>query len=320
MLTDNFGRPVKSMRIQVNTSCNLKCFFCHMEGTPVQMQKISPEQIEMAVMTASRHGVNRIKFTGGEPLMRKDIVEIVERTRKHITGDISMTTNGFLLPAYANKLRKAGLDRINISMHSIDPDGFRFITGTDGLDKVQSGISAARKEGFSPIKVNFVVLKGINVGQIERMIEFCAENNAVLQLIEYETTRGNEESENYVKYHEDLRYLQEDFEERSVSRKYNDLHDRPRYTIPTRHGYVDVELVMPMRNWHFCNNCTRIRLTSTGELKACLMRSDLKVDVSRILESSDYQALDDSFISAVKMREPYWREEDEDQRSLLCQD
>ena len=148
MLVDDFGRPVKSMRIQVNTTCNFSCFFCHMEGTPVNSSEMKAEEIERVVEIARDLGINKIKFTGGEPLMRNDIIDIVARTRKHIYGDISMTTNGVLLRKKASDLRSAGLNRINISMHSIDREGFKFITGVDALDKVRDGITAAKEAGF----------------------------------------------------------------------------------------------------------------------------------------------------------------------------
>ncbi len=311
MLADNFGRPIKSMRIQVNTACNLKCFFCHMEGTPVHMDAMLPQEIEAVVRTASGYGVNKIKFTGGEPLMRRDMAEIVARTRKHISGDISMTTNGFFLPKYARELRNAGLDRVNISMHSIESEGFRFITGTDGLSKVRSAIASAKDAGFHPIKINFVVLKGVNEDQIESMLEFCAENGVTLQLIEFETTREGLESEQYQKYHRDISYLVEEFSVRSDGIRYNDIHLRPRFNVETAKGRTEVELVMPMKNWRFCNNCTRMRLTSEGRLKSCLMRSDLDVDISEFSRKGKELDLSRAFVRAVKMREPYWKIEDE---------
>ena len=121
-----------------------------MEGTGVHSEKMTPGEIERIVEIGHNMGVNSIKFTGGEPLMRNDIVDIVRRTRKHITGDISMTTNGFMLPVYAEKLREAGLDRINISFHSLERESFQFITGTDSMDKV---IDAFIQSGYSKILV-----------------------------------------------------------------------------------------------------------------------------------------------------------------------
>ncbi|MEM0127440.1 MAG: radical SAM protein, partial [Thermoplasmatales archaeon] len=136
MIYDRFGRPLNSLRIQLNASCNFKCFFCHMEGTEENGSTLSPEMIERVVKIGAANGVNRVKFTGGEPLLRKDLEEIIRRTRNHISGDISLTTNAFFLKERARSLKEAGLDRINISMHSISRDKFVEITGVDALERV----------------------------------------------------------------------------------------------------------------------------------------------------------------------------------------
>ncbi len=311
MLVDDFGRPVKSMRIQVNTTCNFHCFFCHMEGTEVNSSEMKATEIERVVEIAAKWGVNKIKFTGGEPLMRRDIVEIVARVRRHISGDISLTTNGVLLVNKAAELKKAGLNRINISMHSIERDGFQFITGVDALDRVEEGIKAARDAGLGPIKINFVVLKNINVHLIGRMIDFAAENDAILQLIEYETTKEAEDSEDYQRYHYSLEPLERKIADQALGEERNELHNRERYTIRNRGKPVSIEFVKPMHNTDFCNNCTRIRLTSTGRLKPCLMRSDNLTDIiHEIRKENRESSLDDIFRTAVKRREPYWRETD----------
>ena len=309
---DSYGRPVTSMRIQVNTTCNFKCFFCHMEGTGVHSEMLSPEEIERVVEVAARHGVNKIKFTGGEPTLRHDILDIIKRTRKHISGNISMTTNGIMLPALAQKLKEAGLDRVNISMHSIDREGFQFITGVDALDKVVKGIRAAKSAGFDPIKLNFVVLKDVNIDQIPRMIELSSNEGVILQLIEFETVRENENSEEYLKYHVSLEGIEVYLKANAERIEYNSLHLRPRYTINLNGKKAVVELVKPMHNYEFCKHCTRIRLTSTGALKPCLMRDDNYTDIiSGIRSDSGNDLLDDIFRKAVMKREPYWKEEDE---------
>lgn len=311
MLTDNFGRPVKSMRIQVNTTCNFKCFFCHMEGTGMDSSTLTPREIERVVEIASKWGVDRIKFTGGEPLLRPDIVEIVERTRKHVRGNISMTTNGYMLPEYAKSLKEAGLDRVNISLHSLDRDTFEFITGTDSIDKVREGIKAARDARLDPIKINFVVLKGVNVDQVPRMITLSAEENVTVQFIEFETNRENENSEEFMKYHYDLNVIERKLKKRAIRIEHNDLHNRPIYTVREGDGTSRIEFVKPMHNYDFCNNCTRIRLTSTGFLKPCLMRGDNYQNIiSSIRKGGPEESLDEIYKKALLSREPYWKLED----------
>ncbi|MCL4341616.1 MAG: GTP 3',8-cyclase MoaA [Candidatus Thermoplasmatota archaeon] len=318
MITDNYGRPVTSMRIQVNTTCNFKCFFCHMEGTGVHSEKMTPDEIERIVEIGHKMGVNKIKFTGGEPLLRNDIVDIVKRTRKHIDGDISMTTNGFMLPVYAEKLKAAGLDRINISFHSLEREGFQFITGTDSMDKVIEGVKAAKKAHFDPIKLNFVVLKGVNEDQVQRLVNLSAILGVRVQFIEYETTKENIDSEDFQRYHVDLDPIEHEISKSAVEIKHNVLHNRPRYIVQTEDGYADVEFVKPMMNSDFCNHCTRIRVTSTGLLKPCLMRSDNYTDILReVRNGNSEEKLTNIYVKAVRSREPYWKENYENSGKVL---
>ncbi len=283
-----------------------------MEGTGINSASMSPQEIERAIEIAAKWGVNKVKFTGGEPTLRNDIVEIVERTRKHISGNISMTTNGVMLPKLAQRLKEAGLDRVNISMHSIDREGFQFITGTDFLDKVVLGIRAAKRAGLYPIKINFVVLKGINVDQVPKMIELSAKEGIILQLIEFETTKEGENSEEYLAYHIPLDAIEEEVAKSASRLERNELHNRPKYTLQTDDGTAEVEFVKPMRNAEFCSHCTRMRLTSTGMLKTCLMRDDNYTNlISSIRKKKSEDELDEIYISAVKKREPYWKQEDE---------
>jgi cyclic pyranopterin phosphate synthase len=308
MLYDYFGRPLNSLRIQVNATCNFKCFFCHMEGTDENAATLTPEEIERVVAVAAENGVNRIKFTGGEPLLRKDLEEIIGRTRKHVDGDISLTTNAYFLKQRARGLRDAGLNRINISMHSIEQDKFVDITRVDAIDVVEEGIDAAIGVGLSPVKVNFVVLKGINDNQIDAMIDFTARKGAILQLIEYETDREGEMGQNYRKYHYDLRIIEKKLMPTTESVEYNTLHNRKRVKVVTPDGRRGiVEFVRPQRNADFCNHCTRLRVTSKGEFQTCLNRKDQLFS----FKGKDNVGIFDSFRNAVAARVPYWREADE---------
>jgi cyclic pyranopterin phosphate synthase len=309
MLYDSYGRPVNSLRIQLNATCNFGCFFCHMEGTEENTMTLSPEEIERVVAIAANNGVNRIKFTGGEPLLRKDLGEIIRRTRRHISGDISLTTNAFYLKPRARELREAGLNRINISMHSMEKDKFIKITKVDALETVEEGIDAAVLAGLSPIKINFVVLKGINEQEVDSMVEFASRKGAILQLIEYETDRKGELSDSYRKYHYDLREIENRLIGAAKKVEYNSLHNRKRIYLPVDHGKMGiVEFVMPQRNSDFCNHCTRLRITSRGEFQTCLNRDDQMFS----FKGKDDEGIFDSFRNAVHARVPYWREIDED--------
>ncbi|MEM0141378.1 MAG: GTP 3',8-cyclase MoaA [Thermoplasmatales archaeon] len=308
MIYDRFGRPLNSLRIQLNASCNFKCFFCHMEGTEENGATLSPEMIERVVKVGAANGVNRVKFTGGEPLLRKDLEEIIHRTRKHIDGDISLTTNAFFLKERARQLKEVGLNRINISMHSIDKEKFIDITGVDALERVKDGIEAALSAGLQPVKVNFVVLKGLNDDQVDDMINFCADEGATLQLIEYETDRKGEESPTYKKYHYDLRPLENRFSRIAQGIEVNPLHNRKRFQIRTDNGKIcKVEIVRPQRNADFCNHCTRLRVTSKGEFQTCLNRRDQLFEFKNLGD----EGIENAFKEAVYARVPYWREVDE---------
>ncbi|BAB60222.1 molybdenum cofactor biosynthesis protein moaA [Thermoplasma volcanium GSS1] len=308
VLTDLYGRPVLSLRIQLNTTCNFNCFFCHMEGTEISGEALKPEEIERVVKIAHKFGVNKIKLTGGEPTLRRDLIDIVKRIRKYITGNISMTTNGVMLPILAYELKKAGLDRVNISMHAFDEDTFQAITGVNSRDRIIKAIDAANEAGLTPVKINFVVLRDLNVDQIPDMIELAAEKHAILQLIEYETTREGESSKEYLKYHMPLDSLEKEIADKALSIERNELHNRPRYIIRTQAGEVKVEFVKPQRNPDFCAHCTRLRITSEGEFKTCLMRSDTNVKFKGI---NDEKTISELFRQAVLRREPYWRPGDE---------
>ncbi len=319
MLEDSFARPVTSLRVQVNTTCNFKCFFCHMEGTGIQANQMSADEILRIIRVASRLGVNKVKFTGGEPTLRSDIVEIVRNTRSLVSGEISMTTNGTRLKTLAPQLKAAGLDRINISMHSIDPSGFEFITGVDALDNVVEGIKAAQEAGLNPVKVNFVALHGINEDQIWKMIENSAEHNYTLQIIEYEVPRELENSEEYTKYHYPLEPLELELNKMAKKVEHNSLHDRPLFFIPVSGKTAKIEIVRPMHNYHFCDNCTRMRVTSLGELKPCLMRSDNYTSAFGPSRKKATDAdIETAFVTATSKREPYWRKEEVNESQVLC--
>jgi cyclic pyranopterin phosphate synthase len=278
-----------------------------MEGTERSMQYMTPEQIENVVEVAASHGVNSIKFTGGEPLLREDILEIVRRVRKHITGNISLTTNGVELPKLADGLKNAGLDRVNISMHAIDEYNFHFITDTkkNFLPIVKNGIEAAKEAGLGPIKINFVLMKNVNENQVDGMIKFCAENNCILQLIEFEANIDKEHSEEYVKYHVSLEPIEKRIQKQAISVEHNPLHNRERYNVKTGNGMVKIEFVKPMHNVDFCKHCTRLRLTADGRFKTCLLRENDYFDIKDILGNGE--EIDNVYREAVKARVPYWR-------------
>ncbi len=308
-MKDRFGRPVKSIRVSVTENCNLRCFYCHREGEwHRHITEMSPEEIERILRIARELDIRKVKFTGGEPLIRDDIVEIIERAAPLMDKDVSITTNGTLLPKYAEDLKRAGANRVNISLDTLKKDRYKRITGLDMLDKVIEGIYAAVNAGLNPVKLNMVLLRGINEDEIEDMIRFSADTGTILQVIELEAPVEKEQMEFFQKYHVNPKFLEENLEKIAEEIEYNELHRRRRYIFNVDGKRAEVEIVRPMHNSEFCMHCTRIRLTSDGKLKPCLLRDDNLVDIlTPMRNGADDKTLKDLFIEAIMRREPYWK-------------
>ena len=304
MLKDPYGRPLESIRISVTQRCNLNCFYCHREGEDYQQKgEMTPEEIQKIVAIAASFGLGKVKLTGGEPLLRKDILDIV--TKIHETPgikEVSMTTNGTLLSEYAYSLKKAGLARVNVSLDTLIAEKFRQITGVDNLKAVILGIEKAKDAGLHPVKVNMVLLKGLNEHEVSEMIDFAKKNDVILQIIELETPV---ESEWYRRYHASLDAVEHLLEGMAESISIRKMHHRKKYHLK---GGGEVEIVKPMHNTEFCSHCNRIRVTSDGKLKPCLFRNDNLVDIlGPIRRGASQETLKKLFLEAVKRREPYFK-------------
>jgi cyclic pyranopterin phosphate synthase len=302
-IRDTYNRPINSLRISLTQRCNLKCFFCHQEGEHGSGEELSTDEIVQVAKIASELGIKKVKLTGGEPLIRRDIVEIVKQISP-LVKEVSMTTNATLLKDKACILRKAGLKRVNISLHTLDPETFHKITGRNYENEVTKGIESAIKCGLNPVKINMVVMKGINSDEIPNMINYSREAGAVLQLIEFQ------ELENGAKYYDDFHFDLESVEEtlKGKSEKIitRELHHRKVYFL--KDG-AQVEVVRPMHNSEFCAYCTRLRLTSDGKIKACLMRDDNLVPlVELIRDGASLDSQVEAFKEAISRRKPYWSE------------
>ncbi len=309
-MKDRFGRPVNSIRVSVTEDCNLRCFYCHREGEWHRHTKeMSPEEIERILRIARKLDIRKVKFTGGEPLVREDIVEIVERAAKIMDRDVSLTTNGTLLKKYAAQLKQAGLMRVNISFDTMSEEKYERITGLPYLPNVIEGIREAVKF-FYPVKLNMVLLRGINDDEIEDMIRFSAETGVILQIIELEAPVEKEQTGFFRKYHLNPKFIEEHLEKIAEKIEYNELHRRRRYIFNFSGKRAEVEIVRPMHNSEFCMNCTRIRLTSDGKLKPCLLRDDNLVDIlTPMREGAGDDELLELFKEAIMKREPYWKPE-----------
>lgn len=305
MLVDNYGRTIEGIRISLTQRCNFNCFFCHREGeTNSYNREMQLDDISRIVKVAYDLGIRKIKLTGGEPLLRRDIIEIVSSiSRIGPLEDLAITTNGFFLDEFAYQLKNAGLMRVNISLPSLKPEVFKYITGLNCLDKVLAGITATLDAGLTPVKLNMVLLKGVNEGEIWDMVEFSSRVGTVLQIIELEPI--NMSRLLYENLHVDLSPIEEALKRKAVRIYIRGMHNRRRYVMSNG---VEVEVVKPMHNSLFCANCTRIRITSDGFIKPCLMRSDNHIDILTPLRAhASDKELAELFIKAVSLREPFFK-------------
>lgn len=264
------------------------------------VEAMTAEEIISLVRIAVKLGVSKVKLTGGEPLMRKDILEIVRGIAKlNGLAEISMTTNGTMLASIAKELYANGLKRVNINLPTLDEGIYHKLTGGK-LEGVLKGVEMAVKVGLHPVKLNMIVLRGVNEHIVSEMIEFARETGAILQLIELEKVNVNDSY--YLSNHVSLDKYEQALKQKALKvevRQY--MQNRRVYHLPC----VVVETVHPTENTEFCTHCTRLRLTSDGKLKPCLMRNDNLVDVLTPLRNgASEEELIELFKLANERREP----------------
>ncbi len=305
-LVDDYDREIRSLRFSLTSRCTLNCIYCHHEGDSREkkgQKEISAELvIAIARVASAQFGIRKIKITGGEPLMRNDLAEIVEGMRAY-ENDISVTTNGVFLQKYAADLVNAGLDRVNVSLDSLKEERYDFITRTkNNLPQVIEGIYSAIDAGLTPIKLNMVVLKGLNddeLGDMMRFVGACNKrgkgNAVILQPIELIPSCNSPLSQ----YRADFGKVEDELQSKASAIKTRRLQRRKKYIVDG----VEVEVVHPVDNTEFCANCSRLRITSDGMLKACLLRDDNLVPVER----ADDEYIRNQLMVAMKRREPYFR-------------
>ncbi|WP_067074048.1 GTP 3',8-cyclase MoaA [Methanoculleus horonobensis] len=290
VLKDPYNRTVTNLRISLTQRCNLRCIYCHAEGEVSPEEQMSAEDIAELMQVGAQFGIRSIKFTGGEPLLRRDLVDIIRSVPPGVES--SLTTNGTLLAEMAADLKEAGLARVNVSLDTLRPDRYREITGKDRLADVLKGIDAAIEAGLTPVKLNMVLLDGINEDELDDFMAFVrSKRDVILQVIELMEF-------NECKFHGDVDGVEQDLNDRAKRVVTRRMHHRKKYCLDG----AEVEVVRPLHNTEFCAFCNRLRVTSDGKLKPCLLRSDNLIDI----RGKHGKELEDAFREAVGRRKPFF--------------
>lgn len=306
-MKDKCNREIKHIRFSITSKCDYNCIYCDQEGFIPKTSELTVDEItKLCKILAEILNVTRIKFTGGEPLCREEIVHIIKNVSDlHLYKDISMTTNGLLLYEKAEDLNNAGLNRINVSLGSLKPDVYKKIYGSDSLRKVLKGLKKAKEVGFNPIKLNFVLMKGLNDTELETMLEFCGKNGYILQLIELhevsDTIGGN--GEFYKKYYLDIKPIIKELEEKAINTTIRgSMQNRKVFTLPNS---AIVETIAP--GHEFCMGCTKLRVGCDGNLFGCLYRSDLGKNIKEAIRNHHSLSKYEQIVKQViDSREPYY--------------
>lgn len=273
LLKDSYGRAIRDLRVSVTDRCNFRCFYCLPHGEPPaapREQMLTYEEIARAVEIFASLGIEKVRLTGGEPMLRRDIETLVSKiSRVEGVRDLALTTNGFNLAERAAGLKAAGLERITISLDSLKRERFREMTGADALEAVLEGVRAARRVGLTPVKVNSVIIRGHNEEETAELAAFAREHDLVMRFIEYmPLDSGHDWSREKVVSGAEIRArIEERFPLEAVA--------APRGSeTSARFRFADkapgeVGIIAPVTE-PFCGACSRIRLTADGQIRTCL--------------------------------------------------
>ena len=269
-LIDRFGRHIDYLRLSLTDRCDLRCSYCMPKGFRDFEEPehwLTFDELERLIGIFARIGVGRVRITGGEPLLRRNLPELAGRLSA-LPGlrDLSLSTNATQLDRHADALKQAGISRINVSLDSLKAERFAKICGRDSYSKVMSGLLAAKSAGFAPIKINMVAMKGENDDEIDNMVEFCHEHGFILRLIEAMPMGDTGRNTQYL----DLQSIAD-----RLKHKYGLIeHSTPLGAGPARYlgsadGQFNVGFITPISQ-HFCATCNRVRLSVDGTLYMCL--------------------------------------------------
>lgn len=298
-LIDRHGRSIRYLRVSVTDRCDLRCRYCMAETMTFlpRAELLALEEIALIAERFIARGITKIRLTGGEPLVRRDSLDLVRRLGRHVgrgLDELTLTTNGTRLSEHAGALADAGVRRINVSLDSRDPGTFRHITRHGDLARVLDGIAAARKAGLT-VKINMVALKGLNEAEIAPMLEWAGAGGMDLTLIE--TMPLGRIDEDRADRFLPLTQVFDD-----LSRRFTLTPDPHASGGPARYWRVAetgarLGLISPLTH-NFCDSCNRVRLTTEGKLFTCLGHDD-QVDLKAAIRSGGLAAVDDAIDAAL---------------------
>jgi cyclic pyranopterin phosphate synthase len=305
-LKDSYGRPIRDLRVSVTDRCNFRCFYCLPHGEPPiapKEQMLSYEEMEYVCDIFVSLGIEKIRLTGGEPLLRRDIETITRKLAQLKSKgllDLALTTNAYFLPEHAQDLKDAGLDRVTISLDSLKRDTFKQMTGVDVLDRVLAGIAAAKEVGLQPIKINAVIVRGHNEDEVADFAAFAREHDVKMRYIEFmPLDSGHDWSRADVVSGREIR-------ERIETRFTLTPIDVPRGSeTSSRFGFADgapgeIGIIAPVTE-PFCGACSRIRLTADGQIRTCLF-STVEHSLRDVVRSGATRAEIVEFIESVVLK------------------
>jgi cyclic pyranopterin phosphate synthase len=273
-LYDSWQRQINYLRISVTDHCNLNCIYCSAGSVPhlPRSEILSYEEIERLARVAASLGINKVRLTGGEPLVRPDLVALV-RMISQIEGidDISLTTNGVLLSRYAAELKEAGLNRVNVSLDTLKTDRFKRITGQAQLNEVLAGIEAANRAGLQPVKINMVVMRGINDDEVIDFARMTIDPGWHVRFIEFMPLGTSEAEALKTASTEEIRQRLLALGKLEPYTGKTGNGPARYYRLPGAKGTIG--FISPMTE-HFCHSCNRLRLTADGQLRPCLLDDD----------------------------------------------
>jgi len=309
MLMDSYNRPIRDLRVSLTDRCNFRCFYCLPHGEPPiapKEQMLSYEEIDYVCEIFVSLGIEKLRLTGGEPMLRRDIETIIRKlTRLKSSGlrDLALTTNGYYLPERAQSLKDAGLDRVTISLDSLKRDVFKRMTGVNVLDKVLAGLEAAKKAELDPIKINAVIVRGHNEDEVADFAAFARDYDVKMRFIEFmPLDSGHEWSRDDVVSGKEIRErISERFPlVRVDAARGSDTSSRYRFADGAP---GEIGIIAPVTE-PFCGACSRIRLTADGQIRTCLF-STVEHSLRDVVRSgASREEIIDYIRSVIMKKEP----------------